>query len=46
MYEPYDDGVLDIMEMPSEPPAESPEPSAESSDPPGELPESPAEPSD
>jgi len=52
MYEPYDDGVLDIMEKPPEPPAESPELTAESPEPieaspePTEAsPESPAEPS-
>ena len=45
MYEPYDDGVLDIVEKPPEPPepsGESPEPPAESS----ESPESPPEPSE
>jgi hypothetical protein len=50
MYEPYDDGVLDIKEKPpesaaesSEPPAESPEPTAESPEPPAESPEPRAE---
>jgi hypothetical protein len=52
MYEPYDDGVLDIMEKPPEPPAESPkltaespEPSEASPEPTEASPESPAEPS-
>jgi hypothetical protein len=44
-YDPYDDGVLDIM-APSVPPAEQPEPAAEVSEPPeasAEQPEEPAE---
>jgi hypothetical protein len=43
IYEAYDDGVLDIMEKPPEPPAESSESPAESPEPPAESPESPAE---
>jgi hypothetical protein len=46
MYEPYDDGVLDVMQPP-EPPAEPPEPSAEapeqSADSPEESPEASAQ---
>ena len=48
MYEPYDDGVLDIMEKPTEAtaeptesPPESPEPSGESPEPTAESPEPP-----
>jgi hypothetical protein len=40
MYEPYDDGVLDIVEKPPEPP-EPPEPSGESSEPTAESSEPP-----
>jgi Protein of unknown function (DUF3027) len=43
IYEPYDDGVLDIMEAPPERDAEQPEPEAEQPEPEGEQPEPGAE---
>jgi hypothetical protein len=53
MYEPYDDGVLDVMQPPEppaeppeqspDPPEESPEASAQSPEAPAESPEAPAE---
>ena len=43
MYEPYDDGVLDMMEKPTEATAEPTESPAESSEPSGESPEPTAE---
>jgi hypothetical protein len=56
MYDPYDDGVLDVSEAPAEPseppaeasevPAEASEVSAEPSEPPAEPSEPPAEPSE
>jgi hypothetical protein len=49
MYEPYDDGVLDVPESPSEPPAVPPEAEAEaveSSEPADESPEAAADSSD
>ena len=57
MYEPYDDGVLDVMEKPveqptqpttepTESPAESPEPVGESPEPTAESSEPPASPAD
>jgi hypothetical protein len=49
MYDPYDDGVLDVSEAPaepSEPPAEAGEVSAELSEPPAEAGEVSAEPTE